>query len=192
MPPPVHAPPAIGFERGHERIAAVVEVEQRALGALEQDVVAPGERVLDEPDRVGEVRLEALAPGDRLGDQRARARTGHRRAAGPGRAFLSGSDPRQRVARKERSSSRSSTRRPIRSARSAYAGPIPRWVVPDGLAAEPRLQRRVQGDVVGHDHVGVPADPDLGRRRCRALGEHVQLVDQRRRVDHDARPDHRA
>ena len=40
MPPPVHAPPATGFDERHERVGAVVEVEQRALGALEQDVVA--------------------------------------------------------------------------------------------------------------------------------------------------------
>jgi hypothetical protein len=47
----------------------VVEVEQRPLGALEQDVVAAAERVLHEPRRVGDVRAEPLAPGDRLLDE---------------------------------------------------------------------------------------------------------------------------
>ena len=48
--------------RGHVRVAAVVEVEQRALRALEQDVVAAPERVLDEPRRVVEVRRRGATP----------------------------------------------------------------------------------------------------------------------------------
>ena len=38
IPEPAAAPPAVGFDDGHERIRAVVDVEQRALRALEQHV----------------------------------------------------------------------------------------------------------------------------------------------------------
>ena len=40
MPPPVQAPPATGFDEVTNGIGAVVEVEERPLGALEEDVVA--------------------------------------------------------------------------------------------------------------------------------------------------------
>ena len=104
--------------RGHERVGAVVEVEQRALGALEQDVVAARERVLDEPRRVGEVRREALAPGERLLDERVdlersaalERRQQQRSCRAATRASLS---------RRRSASRRSSIRRPIRDARSA-------------------------------------------------------------------------
>ena len=48
--------------RGDERVAAVVEVEQRALRALEQDVLAAAEGRLDQPGRVVEMVAQALAP----------------------------------------------------------------------------------------------------------------------------------
>ncbi len=48
----------------------MVEVEERALGALEQHVVAAPQRVLDEPGGVVEVRRQARAPGRGLVDQR--------------------------------------------------------------------------------------------------------------------------
>ena len=41
--------------RGHERIGAVVEVEEGGLGAFEQDVLAGLERLVHEPDGVGDV-----------------------------------------------------------------------------------------------------------------------------------------
>ncbi len=58
----------------------------------------------------------------------------------------------------------------------------------DLLAVEPGLHRPVERDVVRHDHVGVPADPDLGGVDP-AGGEHVELADECFRVDHDARTD---
>src|SRR3954447_9749068 len=48
--------------RRHERAAAVVQVEQSSLCALQEDVVAADERVLDEPRGVDEVRPQPLAP----------------------------------------------------------------------------------------------------------------------------------
>ena len=44
MPAPVHAPPATVFERRHEGVGAVVEVEQRALRALEAARACPRAR----------------------------------------------------------------------------------------------------------------------------------------------------
>ena len=88
------------------------------------------------------------------------------------------------------SSTRSSIRRPRRQARSPYVGPIPRPVVPTLAAAEARLVALVERHVVRHDHVRAAADADLGH--VDALGgEHVQLADQRRRVDHHAVADDR-
>ncbi len=53
--------------RGHERIRAVIDVEQRALRAFEEDRTAVRERRVEEQRGVGDVRLEALPrrPGTR-------------------------------------------------------------------------------------------------------------------------------
>ena len=48
----------------------MVEVEQRALGTLEQDVLATRQGGLHEPGGVVEVHAQALAPGHRQLDQR--------------------------------------------------------------------------------------------------------------------------
>ena len=56
--------------RGHERVAAVVEVEERALRALQEDVLAARQRRLDEPGGVVEVIAEAFAPAGGLVDER--------------------------------------------------------------------------------------------------------------------------
>ena len=111
MPPPVQAPPAIGLRRGHERVGAVVEVEQRALGALEQDVLAAGQGVLDQPGRVGEVVAQAPAPAERLLDERRRARSSAPPIA-PRSSVLLGQDAGEPLAQDASGSSRSSMRRP--------------------------------------------------------------------------------
>ena len=67
---------------------------------------------------------------------------------------------------------------------------MPRPVVPDLGAAQSRLVRPVQGHVVRHDHVRAAADPDPADVDA-ARGEHVQLVDERDRVDDDAVADDR-
>ena len=56
--------------RGHERVAPVVEVEERALGALEQHVLAARQGGLDEPGRVVEVLAQPLAPAGGQVDER--------------------------------------------------------------------------------------------------------------------------
>ena len=172
-----------------ERIAAVIEVEERALGALEQDVVAPGQGVLDQPDRVGQVGPQALAPGHRQRDQRLElelAVAGQEREEG----VLVGQD----------SAEASPERALVDQVLDPQADPQgavgvgrpdPAMGRADGVTAQACLHRRVLGHVVRQDQVGVPADPDLGRVDP-PLGEHVQLGDQGRRVDHHARPDHAA
>ena len=167
MPPPVHAPPATGFERGHERVGAVVEVEQRALGALEQDVLAARER----------------APG------RARScRRGGRAAARPSRRPRSTSGVDLEGVGAHRAEQQRSCRAGARAEPLAQDVAIeevvhpepdaPRAVAvgradaaprrPDLRAVEPRLVRPVEGHVVRHDHVRAAADPDARRRRSRA------------------------
>ena len=56
--------------RRHVRVAPVVEVEERPLRPLEQDVFAARQRRLDQPGRVIEVVAQPDAPAERLLDER--------------------------------------------------------------------------------------------------------------------------
>ena len=58
MPRPVAAPPAVRIRRGDERIGAVVDVEQRALRALEHHRAAGRHRAMQIERRVGDERLQ--------------------------------------------------------------------------------------------------------------------------------------
>ena len=115
--------------RGHERVAAVVEVEERALRALEQDVLAARQGA---PGRARSCRRggrRSRSPQrERLLDERLDLER-RRRPSIASRRFLSG---RARPIRSRRTSRsrRSSMRRPRRQARSPYVGPMPRPVVP--------------------------------------------------------------
>ena len=102
--------------------------------------------------------------------------------------FLSGSARPIRSRRTSRSH-RSSIRSPSRQARSPYGGPDPAPRRAHLRAAEPDLVGPVEGHVVRHDHVRAAADPhprdvDALRR------QHVELGDERGRVDDDAVADH--
>ena len=57
-----------------------------------------------------------------------------------------------------------------------------------GVPGQPGLHRPVEGQVVGHDHVRVAADPHR-RGFDAARGQRVELADQRVGVDHDAGAD---
>ena len=72
----------------------------------------------------------------------------------------------------------------------AVGRPDPAPGRPDLAGAQSSLVRDVQRDVVRHDHVGAAADPDA-RDVDPPRAEHVQLVDQRDGVDHDAVADDR-
>ena len=67
---------------------------------------------------------------------------------------------------------------------------MPRPVVPTFAPARRLSFALVEGHVVRHDHVRAAADADL-RHVDPAGDEHVQLADERRRVDHDPVPDDR-
>jgi hypothetical protein len=165
----------------------VVEVEERALGALEQDVIAAAERVLDEPGRVVELAAQALAPrGGLLHEWLDREAGGAHRLEQEVLVGQGAADPlAQDLAVEE-----------VLHPQAQAPGPVPvrRADAPAGgadlRAAQPGLVGPVEGDVVGHDHVRAAADPDL--RAVDALRrEHVELRDEGRGVDHHAVADDR-
>ena len=162
--------------RGHERVAPMVEVEQRALGALEQDVLAARQGGLDEPGRVVEVLAQPLAPGHRQLDQRFDGEGGpaHRSE----HEVLVGQDALEPLVQD----------RPVEEVLHAQADPPGTIAVgrPDPATGRADLGRRepvlvalIERDVVRHDHVRAAADPDAGDVDP-ALGEHVELGDERR------------
>ena len=176
-----------GVGGGHEGVGAVVEVQQRALGALEEDVVAAPERVLDEPGGVVEVRAEALAPGQALGDERLHLEgvDAHRREEqvlvheGPGDALAEDGLVDQVLHPEAQAPGAVAVRGPDAAAGRAHL-----------RVREAALVPLVERHVVRHDHVRAAADADLGHVDA-AGGQHVQLADQRGRVDHHAVADHR-
>ena len=86
MPAPVQTPPATGVGRRHERVGAVVDVEHRGLGALEEHGLAAVERLVEQQRGVGDHRPQPLGVRQELLDDRVdrRPRAGCRpwRAAG--------------------------------------------------------------------------------------------------------------
>ena len=173
--------------RGHERVAAVVEVEQRALGALEQHVVAAPQRVLDEPGGVVEVRRQPCAPGRRLLDQRVDREAGG--AHGVEQQVLVGQRAADPLAQ-DLAIAQVLHPQPEAPGAVAVRGPDAAPRRAHLRATEPDLVRPVEGHVVRHDHVRAAADPDP--RDVDALRrQHVELGDERGRVDDDAVADHR-
>ena len=181
-PVPVQAEAETGFERGHERIRAVVDVQQRALRALEEDVVAgvqdvPGELggigdELRDPVPVGEVVL-----GHRLQVELRRLRV---RAQLQALGLHRGDDLLledllvQQVLHADAQAGG--------LVGVARADAAPRGA--DLQLAEPGLARVVEVHVVRHDQVRVGTDPQPGE--VHALGAQlVQLTRQHLRVDHD-------
>ena len=66
----------------------MIEVQERPLRTLEQDVVAASQGVLDEPGDVDEVRSEPAAPGQRLLDEWLRFEPRFRAQRGQDRVLL--------------------------------------------------------------------------------------------------------
>src|SRR5919112_4967372 len=166
----------------------MVEVEERALGPLEEDMVAAPESVLDEPRHVGEVRRKAASPGERLLDERLDLEVGLGAERGEDGVLLGEQalEPRPE--------------RPLVE-EVLEADPVPRCPIlvrrsdaptrrADARTTQSGLAGHVEGTVVREDHVGgearpEPADIDPPR------GQPVDLVDERRRVDDHARADDR-
>jgi hypothetical protein len=165
----------------------VIEVEQRALGTLEEDVVAARERRLHEPRRVVEVVAKPRTPAERLVDECVGLEG---LGAHPGeQPVLVGQDALDPLAQdapveevlhpKAEPPGTIAIRRADASTRRPHRG-----------IGEACLVAAVEGHVVRHDHVRAPADAHA-RDIDAALGEHVELGDQRQRVHDDAVADHR-
>ncbi len=75
IPRPMQAPPAIVCERD-EGVGAEADVEQRPLGALDEDPLAALERLVDVRDAVDDVRQDARQQRERLRDHVLFARRG--------------------------------------------------------------------------------------------------------------------
>ena len=174
---------------GHEGIRAVVEVEERGLGALEQDVRAPFEGVVQEAHRVGHHRGDA---GGQLVEVQAADVVGRQRQAvvdlGQDLVLLLQDDVEllaEDLGVEEVLDPQSDPRRLV-----GVGGPDAPLGGAQLVLAEVPLRQLVELVVVGHDQVRIAADQEL--RRVDGLGlQHVDLGQEDGGVDHDAVPDHR-
>ncbi len=150
----------------------MVEIEQRALRAFEQEVLAASEALLHQLCGVGKVGLQTPAPLSGLCDQLVEVETVDTVLALEGRILL-GQDPGQLA----------SQRRAVEQVFHADADapgsirvgrPDAAPSGADGGSCQSSLHRAVQGDVVRHDDVRVLADANAGHLDA-AAGEHVQL-----------------
>ena len=167
----------------------MVDVEHRALGALEDHLLAVVEQLPHQFRGVGDVLLEAMAVGQVLLGHRVQVERRvllewpQRQALGLHR----GDDLLlQDLLVEQVLHADSQPRGLIRVAGAdAAAGRA------DLAAAEFRLAGRVQQQVVGHDQVGVRGDPQAAHVDA-PRAQAVELLDQDLRVDHHAVADHAA
>ncbi len=174
--------------RGDERIRAVVDVQQRALRALEDHEPVTVERVPDEPRGVRDVRLEPVPV--------ARVLLGHRVQVELGVLRPRAQELPLRLHRRG-----DLLAEDLLVEQVLHADPEPRCLVlvrgadpapcrADLELAEPCLAALVEQQVVGHDQVRVGRDPQPARRDP-APAQPLELLEQHARVDHDAVADHR-
>ena len=166
----------------------MVQIEQRSLRALEQDVFAASQHFLDELRRVGQMRLESSPPLRRQRDQLIQVEAFDSMLALQ-RGVLLRQDSGQFA------SERGSVEKVFHSDADAPGAvgvgrPDAATRGPHGRLGESGFHRSVQGDVVGHDHVGVLADANPVHLDA-ATREHVQFGDESGRVDHDPVADDR-
>ena len=155
----------------------MVEVEQGALRALEEDVLATAQRRLDQPGRVVEVVAQAVAPGEGRVDERVDLEG---RPAHPGEDQVLVRQHALDPLAQDRRVEQVLHAQPEPPRAVAVGRPDPAAGRADLGAAEPRLVRLVERHVVRHDHVRAPADPDPADVDP-ARGQHVELVDQGQR-----------
>src|SRR4051812_18094889 len=173
--------------RGHERIRAVVDVEQRALRAFEHDDAAVVERAVRERRRVRDELLEPMAVREVLVAHRLQVqpRVARERPQAEPLGLERGHDLLLEDLLVEHVlHADAQARRLVR-----VAGPDPALRRADLELAELRLARVVEHQVVGHDQVRVgrhaqAADVDALRPQV------VDLVGEDLGVDHDAVADH--
>ena len=182
-PVPVQADARDRVRGGHERIRAVVDVQQRALGALEEHVGVGVEHVPGEPRGVGHVLRDPVAVGQvvlghRLQVELRRLRV---RAQLEPLGLHRGDDLLLEDLLVEQVLHADAEPRRLVGVAGADAAPRGADLQPPEL----RLARVVEQHVVGHDQVRVGADPQA--REVDALrAQLVQLAGQHLRVDHDA------
>ena len=173
--------------RGDERIRAVIDVQQRALGALEEQVTVGVEQVPGELRRVGDVLLEPVAVGGVLLDHRVQVERGVLvvRAQGEPLGLERGDDLlAQDLGVEQVLHADAQARRLV-----GVAGADAAARGADLEISQLLLAGHVEQQVVGHDQVGVGGDaqvPVSMPRRRRA----VELVRENARVDDHAVADH--
>ena len=173
--------------RRHERIRAVVEVEERRLRTLEEHALAVAKRVVDVERRVGDVRPQSLRVAlvlRRDGVEVERLR------------LVDALEPEVLLCERDLDLLPQDLRvehvlhadaEPHRLVGVARPDPAPRR--PDGEAAEAPLARLVDREMPRHDQMRVARDVDLGGRAA-ALLELVELADQHLGIDDAAVADH--
>ena len=186
-PAPTQAAPGDRVRRGDEGIGAVVEVEQRPLGALEDHGPAGVERLPAEVRGVGDERLEPVAVAQVL--------LGHRVEVEPrvlgerAQHLLLGLQRGHDLLAQDLRVEEVLDPDPEAGGLVRVAGADAALRGADLELAELRLARRVEHHVVGHDQVGVGGDPqaaDVDPLATQAL----ELPDQHAGVDHHAVADH--
>ena len=189
QPVPVRRAGGDGVGRRHEGIRAVVDVEQRPLGALEDDVPAAVDHVPGQPRGVRDVLLDPVPVrevvlGHGLEVELRRLRVGAEREA---LRLHRGHDLLLEDLLVEQVLHPDPQPRRLVGVRRADAAPGR----PDLELAELRLPGVVEEHVVGHDQVRVGADAQA--RQVDALGpQAVELVRQDLGIDHHAVADRAA
>ena len=169
--------------RGHERIGAVVDVQQRALGALEDDAAAGVQHVPRELGRVGDVLRDPVPVGQVVLGHRLQVELGRLRVRAQREplGLHRGDDLLLEDLLVEQVLDADAQARGLVGVAGADAAPRGA----DLELAELRLARVVEEHVVRHDQVRVGADAQA--REVDALGAQlVELAGQHLRVDHDA------
>ncbi len=173
--------------RGDERVGPVVEVEQRPLGALEQDASTGVQRLVDEERRVRHVGSQSVGVSQSGLEHDSRVERLELVHAlepdvllGHGQLDLLAQDLRVEQVLHANPDS-------CRLVGVGRADPAPRR--PDLQGAESTLARPVECDVPGHDQVRVAGDEDTPRRRAAASFQLVELGHEHLGVDDATRPD---
>ena len=173
--------------RGDVGIGAVVEVEERRLGALEQQVLAGGEGLVQQSDGVGDERCEAGAEVGEAGDDVVHV---ERVTAGGGELAVLGDGSRLDVIGERRQVGHVAGAQPDTAGLVGVGRTDPLQRRADLVVAAHRLGDGVVRLVPREDEVGAAGDLEPGARDPPRL-QRVDLVEQRRQVDDDAVADHR-
>ena len=173
--------------RGHERVGAVVDVEQRGLRALEDHELLVVERAVQQRGGVGDVLLEPVAVEQVLLGHRLQVERGValERAQHELLGLERGHDLLLEDLLVEQVLDADAQPRRL----VGVAGADPALGRADLELAELRLAGVVEHQVVRHDHVRVGAHPQVADVDA-ALLQAVDLADQHGRVDDDAVADH--